>query len=62
MLKGVSHLDGFWDQSDVDVIDCAMIPAGHYRLPDGLHWDEVIRAIASEREGAERTNPFPLTL
>ena len=36
-----NQLDGFWIHLDVDVLDDAIMPAVDYRLPDGLHWDEL---------------------
>ncbi len=34
-------LDGMWIHLDCDVLDDAIMPAVDYRLPDGLHWDEL---------------------
>jgi arginase len=46
-------LDGFWIHLDADVLDDAVMPAVDYRMPDGLHWDELStvlqRAIGSGR-------------
>ena len=46
-------LDGFWIHLDADVLDDAVMPAVDYRIPDGLHWDELStilqRAIGSGR-------------
>lgn len=46
-------LDGFWIHLDSDVLDDAVMPAVDYRMPGGLHWDELstilARAIGSGR-------------
>lgn len=42
-------LDGFWLHLDADVLDDAVMPAVDYRMPDGLSWDELRRAIAVAR-------------
>jgi arginase len=46
-------LAGFWIHLDADVLDDAIMPAVDYRIPGGLHWDElsaILRAaIASGR-------------
>ncbi len=34
-------LDGVWIHLDCDALDDAVMPAVDYRLPDGLHWDEL---------------------
>jgi arginase len=45
--------DGFWIHLDADVLDDAVMPAVDYRMPGGLHWDELSivlqRAIGSGR-------------
>lgn len=50
---GDPALDGFWIHLDADVLDDAVMPAVDYRIPDGLHWDELStvlqRAIGSGR-------------
>ena len=50
---GNPALDGFWIHLDADVLDDAVMPAVDYRMPDGLHWDELStilqRAIESGR-------------
>jgi arginase len=50
---GDAALDGFWIHLDADVLDDAVMPAVDYRMPDGLHWDELSailrRAIGSGR-------------
>jgi arginase len=49
--KAVAHLtrsDGpalFWIHLDADVLDDAVMPAVDYRLPGGLSWDELSRAL-----------------
>jgi arginase len=47
------NLDGFWIHLDADVLDDVIMPAVDYRMPDGLHWDElsaILRAaLASGR-------------
>jgi arginase len=43
-------LDGFWIHLDCDALDDAVMPAVDYRIPDGLHWDElqaVLRAAVA---------------
>lgn len=46
-------LDGFWLHLDVDVLHDDIMPAGDYRMPDGLQWDEFVavlrRAVGSGR-------------
>jgi arginase len=50
---GSASLDGFWIHLDADVLDDKVMPAVDYRMPDGLHWDELSivlkRAIVSGR-------------
>lgn len=50
---GDPALDGFWIHVDADVLDDAVMPAVDYRMPHGLHWDELStvlqRAIGSGR-------------
>jgi arginase len=36
-----ADLDGVWIHIDCDALDDAVMPAVDYRLPDGLHWDEL---------------------
>jgi arginase len=36
-----ADLDGVWIHLDCDALDDAVMPAVDYRLPDGLHWDEL---------------------
>jgi len=47
-----SDLDGFWIHLDADALDDGVMPAVDYRLPDGLHWSELVTilraAVASE--------------
>lgn len=43
-------LDGFWLHLDADVLDDAVMPAVDYRMPDGLTWDELRRAITAARD------------
>jgi arginase len=45
-------LDGFWIHLDCDALDDAVMPAVDYRLPDGLHWNElevILRAASASR-------------
>lgn len=37
--------DGFWVHVDADVLDDSIMPAVDYRLPGGLSWDELTRAL-----------------
>jgi arginase len=39
-----NSLDGIWLHLDADVLNDHIMPAVDYRLPDGLHWDE-LRAV-----------------
>jgi arginase len=39
------ELDGFWLHVDCDALDDAVMPAVDYRLPGGLHWDELETTI-----------------
>ena len=39
------EIDGFWMHLDCDALDDAVMPAVDYRLPGGLHWDELERVI-----------------
>ena len=39
------EIDGFWVHLDCDALDDAMMPAVDYRLPGGLHWDELETVI-----------------
>lgn len=41
------ELDGFWVHIDCDVLDDAVMPAVDYRLPGGLHWDELETVVAA---------------
>jgi arginase len=43
------ELDGFWLHVDCDVLDDALVPAVDYRLPGGLHWDELAHVLAAAR-------------
>jgi arginase len=50
--EAVAHLTrdggpeaGFWIHLDADVLDDAVMPAVDYRLPGGLSWDELTRAL-----------------
>ena len=52
MSDAVEHLTreggpeaGFWIHVDADVLDDAVMPAVDYRLPGGLSWDELTRAL-----------------
>lgn len=35
------EIDGFWVHVDCDALDDAVMPAVDYRLPGGLHWEEL---------------------
>ena len=39
------EIDGFWVHLDCDALDDAVMPAVDYRLPGGLHWDELESVI-----------------
>jgi arginase len=39
--------DGFWIHLDADALDDAIMPAVDYRIPDGLHWDELVTILHS---------------
>jgi arginase len=38
-------IDGFFIHVDADVLNDDIMPAVDYRLPDGLYWDELERAL-----------------
>ena len=40
-----SDLDGFWIHLDADALDDAVMPAVDYRIPDGLHWNELVAIL-----------------
>jgi arginase len=50
-----NQLDGFWIHLDADVLDDAIMPAVDYRLPGGLHWNElsaVLRVLMASGQAA----------
>ena len=38
-------VDGFWIHLDADALDDAVMPAVDYRIPDGLHWQELVAIL-----------------
>jgi arginase len=39
------EMDGFWIHLDADALDDAVMPAVDYRMPDGLHWSELVTIL-----------------
>lgn len=54
-------LDGFFVHCDADCLDDAIMPAVEYRLPDGLHWEE-LRQVLQIAIGSGRAAGLQVTV
>jgi arginase len=53
-----NQVNGFWIHLDADVLNDAVMPAVDYRLPGGLHWDELtllLRALMASGQAVGLT-------